>query len=64
MKPGELVEKGQGIGAVGASGQVTGPHLHFSVKLAGLYLDPKYLLAMDLSADALDVTPLTLSEAR
>lgn len=57
VKQGELVEKGQGLGAVGASGQVTGPHLHFSVRLGGLYLDPKYLLAMDLSQDALDVPP-------
>lgn len=57
VKEGELVEKGQGLGAVGASGQVTGPHLHFSVRLGGLYLDPKHLLAMDLSQDALDVPP-------
>lgn len=54
VKVGDVVEKGQGLGAVGASGQVTGPHLHFSVKAAGLYVDPKYVLELDLSKDALD----------
>jgi murein DD-endopeptidase MepM/ murein hydrolase activator NlpD len=54
VKIGDVVEKGQGLGAVGASGQVTGPHLHFSVKAAGLYVDPHYLLELDLSQDALD----------
>jgi murein DD-endopeptidase MepM/ murein hydrolase activator NlpD len=72
VKPGQIVEKGQGLGAVGASGQVTGPHLHFTVKLGGLSQDPKYLVAMDLSADALDapapggapVTTSTTGEAK
>jgi murein DD-endopeptidase MepM/ murein hydrolase activator NlpD len=36
VQEGDVVEKGQHLGAVGASGQVTGPHLHFSVKLDGL----------------------------
>jgi murein DD-endopeptidase MepM/ murein hydrolase activator NlpD len=54
VKPGDLVEKGQGLGAVGASGQVTGPHLHLSVKLDGLYVDPAQLLALDLSDDVDD----------
>lgn len=57
VKLGDVVEKGQGLGAVGASGQVTGPHLHFSVKAAGLYVDPHYVLELDLSSDALDTAP-------
>ena len=48
---GQVVEQGQGLGAVGASGQVTGPHLHFCVRLDGLYLDPAQLLKLDLGSD-------------
>jgi murein DD-endopeptidase MepM/ murein hydrolase activator NlpD len=59
VKPGQLLEKGQGIGAVGASGQVTGPHLHLSTKLGGEYVDPAQLLSLDLSADVDDVTQRT-----
>ena len=52
---GQFVEKGEGLGAVGASGQVTGPHLHWSVKLDGLYMNPTQLLELDL---AMDTEPL------
>ena len=51
---GRLVEKGEALGAVGASGQVTGPHLHFSVRLGGLYVDGRQLIELNLSADADD----------
>ncbi len=54
VRVGDALEKGQGLGAVGATGQVTGPHLHFSVRFGDLYLDPSRLLALDLSADAED----------
>ncbi|MDP2340202.1 MAG: M23 family metallopeptidase [Deltaproteobacteria bacterium] len=53
---GGFVDKGQPLGAVGASGQVTGPHLHFSVRLGGLYVDPRQLIGLNLSADADDDT--------
>ena len=45
---GQLVDKGAGLGAVGASGQVTGPHLHWSVRLDGLYVNPSQLLELPL----------------
>ena len=53
VQEGDIVEKGQPLGAVGASGQVTGPHLHFSAKLDGMYQDPKYLLGLALDDGAL-----------
>jgi hypothetical protein len=42
---GASVEKGQPIALSGATGRVTGPHLHWAVKLAGARVDPRSLLA-------------------
>lgn len=46
---GEHVETGQKLGLSGATGRVTGPHLHWAVRWHGAYLDPAKLLKMDLS---------------
>jgi len=37
---GDTVEKGQVVGKVGATGRVTGPHLHWSLGLNGTWIDP------------------------
>lgn len=43
VSPGQHVRKGDLIGAVGATGRATGPHLHWSVKWMGQLVDPELL---------------------
>lgn len=45
---GETVEPGQVIGRVGATGRVTGPHLHWIVRYGGITVDGMSLLGLDL----------------
>lgn len=45
VKPGQRVSRGQVLGEVGATGRVTGPHLHLSVFAQGQSVDPLPLLA-------------------
>lgn len=49
VKPGEEVTRGQRLGLSGATGRVTGPHLHWAIRWRGVMVDPVKLLKMDLS---------------
>ena len=45
VKKGDLIKRGQKIGAVGTTGRSTGPHLHFEVLVQGVPQDPRKFLA-------------------
>jgi murein DD-endopeptidase MepM/ murein hydrolase activator NlpD len=49
VQEGQRVATGDLLGLSGATGRVTGPHLHWAVRWQGAYLDPAKLLRLNLS---------------
>lgn len=47
---GQHVKAGDQLGLSGATGRVTGPHLHWAVRWQNAYLDPAKLLRLNLNA--------------
>ncbi|RDI73676.1 Peptidase family M23 [Gaiella occulta] len=45
VKLGQIVAAGQQIGLAGATGDATGPHVHFEVRVRGAVVDPLSALA-------------------
>ncbi|MEJ2547901.1 MAG: M23 family metallopeptidase [Gemmatimonadota bacterium] len=51
VEEGAMVEEGQLVGEVGATGRVTGPHLHWSLWVGGTSLDAASLLEMSVPVE-------------
>jgi murein DD-endopeptidase MepM/ murein hydrolase activator NlpD len=49
VEEGSSVRKGQRLGLSGATGRVTGPHLHFAVRWQSSYIDPAGLFQLRLA---------------
>ena len=43
---GQIIARGQQIGLSGATGRISGPHLHWAVKVNGVYVDPLQFLTI------------------
>ena len=52
VSPGQHLDAGELIGQVGSTGRATGPHLHWSVFLSNVPVDPKLLLEVSMSPSA------------
>jgi murein DD-endopeptidase MepM/ murein hydrolase activator NlpD len=54
VRKGQAVDQGQHLGAVGATGWATGPHLHFEFQINGAHVDP---LSIAKASDTVTVEP-------
>ncbi len=54
VRRGQRVEQGQNIGAVGATGWATGPHLHYEFRINGRHQNP---LAIARNSESVPVSP-------
>lgn len=64
VKEGQHVVAGDQLGLSGATGRVTGPHLHWAVRWEGAYLDPVKLLNLDLKLSETPKAHAPLRKAR
>lgn len=60
-RKGQRIEQGQLIGAVGATGWATGPHLHFEFKVNGQQIDP---MQVARASESLQLSPQAMARFR
>jgi murein DD-endopeptidase MepM/ murein hydrolase activator NlpD len=54
VRKGQRIDQGSRVGAVGATGWATGPHLHFEFKVRGEQVNP---VVMARSSEAVELSP-------
>ena len=61
---GDTVASGQRIGAVGRSGRVTGPHLHWVARFGRIAVDPMSLLRLEKTETPISPRPEPFDSAQ
>jgi len=61
VRKGQRLEQGETIGAVGATGWATGPHLHFEFRVNGVHRDPQLIAK---ASEAVALAPADRSRFR
>jgi hypothetical protein len=64
VREGDKLQKGAKLGLSGASGRVTGPHVHMGVRWNGVWLDPVQLLGLTLPQTGAQTAAKTSEAAR
>lgn len=63
VSEGDVVERNDLLGLVGATGRVTGPHLHWNVSLNGVRVDPQQAMAALADPSVQDDTQLLTQDS-